>query len=330
MRTLTTTIPVIDLLTFSHDGRQLFAAGTDVPDLRSKPGNQGIDVWDLGDSTEPTGQLFSWALITGLVVNPAGRWLSVGGRDDHGGDEGGVFAFDLAAAEAFHLSPSGGHALAASADGAWVVGVCATANWDCKLTRWRQPAAAAPVPDWNVAVDANTRGRRALRFWVDCVACDPAADRFVCHEFQVGVTVQESVQRITVRDAGTGNPSATLTVPARQVAQLLFTPDGSKLAARSGRAVLVWDAANLDTKPQKALNDSPSHFTGLAFHPSGRFLAATSNDATVKLYDTETWTVSKTYSWKIGKLRSVAFSPDGLLAAAGSDTGRIVVWDVDL
>jgi hypothetical protein len=29
-------------------------------------------------------------------------------------------------------------------------------------------------------------------------------------------------------------------------------------------------------------------------------------------------------------MRSVAFSPDALLAAAGSDTGKVVFWDVDV
>lgn len=77
-------------------------------------------------------------------------------------------------------------------------------------------------------------------------------------------------------------------------------------------------------------NSDAKHFTGVAFHPSGRYLAATSNDATVKLYDTATWTVAHTYTWNIGRMRSVAFSPDGTLAAAGSDTGKIVVWDVDV
>jgi WD40 repeat protein len=71
-------------------------------------------------------------------------------------------------------------------------------------------------------------------------------------------------------------------------------------------------------------------FTGLAFHPSGKYLGATNNDQTVKLYDTQTWELAKTFTWAIGKMRSIAFSPDGTLAAAGSDTGKVVVWDVDL
>jgi WD40 repeat protein len=50
----------------------------------------------------------------------------------------------------------------------------------------------------------------------------------------------------------------------------------------------------------------------------------------VKLYDTSTWEVARTFTWDIGKMRSIAFSRDGALAAAGSDTGKVVVWDVDV
>jgi WD40 repeat protein len=85
------------------------------------------------------------------------------------------------------------------------------------------------------------------------------------------------------------------------------------------------------TAPSRVIrNDKRREFTDFAFHPSGRYLAATSNDATVKLYDTTTWEVARTFTWDIGRMRSIAFSPDGTLAAAGSDTGKVVVWDVDL
>ena len=74
--------------------------------------------------------------------------------------------------------------------------------------------------------------------------------------------------------------------------------------------------------------DDRKYLTDIAFHPSGKYLAATSNDKTVKLYDTATWRLATTFTWNIGRMRSIAFSPDGMLAAVGSDSGKVVVWDV--
>ncbi len=50
----------------------------------------------------------------------------------------------------------------------------------------------------------------------------------------------------------------------------------------------------------------------------------------MKLYDVSTWKLGQAFDWGIGRVLSVAFSPDGMLAAAGGDKGKIVVWDVDL
>ena len=118
------------------------------------------------------------------------------------------------------------------------------------------------------------------------------------------------------------------TSPAVQ--QLIVAPEGRYIAAQFPRTVLVWDTASIERAPVTLKNTSPRAFTGVAFHPSGRYLAATSNDATVKLYDTTTWELARTFTWEIGRMRSIAFSPDGTLAAAGSDTGKVVVWDVDV
>jgi WD40 repeat protein len=106
--------------------------------------------------------------------------------------------------------------------------------------------------------------------------------------------------------------------------------DRRLIAARRGTRVAVYCSDDFSTKLALIRNDSRKEFTGLAFHPSGRFLAATSNDATVKLYDTQSWQMAHAFDWDIGRLRSVAFSPDGMLAAAGGDKGKIVVWDFDL
>jgi WD40 repeat protein len=108
------------------------------------------------------------------------------------------------------------------------------------------------------------------------------------------------------------------------------SPDGSIFVHFKDAQAWVHSTTDF-SKPLVTLRtDSCNEFTGVAFHPSGRFLAVTSNDQTVKLYDTATWQLAHTYTWNIGRMRSIAFSPDGTLAAAGSDTGKVVMWDVDV
>jgi hypothetical protein len=46
-------------LAFAHDGGRLFAAGSNVPDLRHKPGNRGIDFWDLAGGPNPAARLLA-------------------------------------------------------------------------------------------------------------------------------------------------------------------------------------------------------------------------------------------------------------------------------
>ena len=84
-----------------------------------------------------------------------------------------------------------------------------------------------------------------------------------------------------------------------------------------------------DSEPVKRLNTSPKHFTSAAFSRDGTRLATTSNDTAATVWDTTTWEVQRRYEWKIGRLRTVCFAPDGLRCAAGSETGQVVVWDLD-
>jgi len=150
---------------------------------------------------------------------------------------------------------------------------------------------------------------------------------FVLHEYLREGDIDTCF--LVVRSAESGQRLESYACPYASGSSPLASPCGRWLLVNGSKGLAIWSRNDLTSEPHKLSNDNRKHFTDTAFHPSGRLLAATSNDTTVKCYDTTTWPLVRTYSWNIGRLRSIAFSPDGLLAAAGSDTGQIVVWDLE-
>jgi WD40 repeat protein len=111
--------------------------------------------------------------------------------------------------------------------------------------------------------------------------------------------------------------------------QLLMSPAGNQIVARAeGKSFCVWDGPDWEIRREINIGGR-RNLTGLAYHPSGKRLAAACNDETVRVFDTTTWEEVSKFIWKSGRLRSVTYSADGTLAAAGSDTGKVIVWDVD-
>ena len=138
-------------------------------------------------------------------------------------------------------------------------------------------------------------------------------------------------QAIQVRDAADGTVRCKIPHDAADpVEQLAFTADSTKLLARfHGRTVRAWDAETGEPAGEMVHKGRP-FVTGLAVHPSGKAIVTSRNDGTAWFWDPATFRPLRSFDWKVGKLVSVAFSPDGSLAAAGTDRGQVVVWDVDL
>ncbi|MBA4063825.1 MAG: hypothetical protein C0501_08960 [Isosphaera sp.] len=269
----------------------------------------GAFVWDPGSADPPrrclpAGHFYPRALVftpAGGLVRPAGPRL---------------VAVDPATGDRSPLGPVADRSPVndfALADGRVVL---QAGSWHApSLSAWH-PAGDGWRPGWAEDVGGQAGG----------LALSPAGDRLAYLRLR---SYRPWRYELAVRDAATGDPVAARDYPYRSFRRLHFRPDGRQLVAVCEMTLLVWDL-DRDGPPRAVRNDSRKHFTAAAFHPSGRHLFTTSNDTTVTVWDAATWSPVARYTWEVGRLRSVAVSPDGAVAAAGSDKGQVVVWDVDL
>ncbi len=83
-----------------------------------------------------------------------------------------------------------------------------------------------------------------------------------------------------------------------------------------------------DVRPSFYMSDYTGGFTSAAFSPDGKWLATGSVDKTVKIWDTEFWERTATFSGHTGGVTSVMFSPDGKRIASASSDRTIKIWNV--
>ena|SRR5581483_629704 len=133
---------------------------------------------------------------------------------------------------------------------------------------------------------------------------------------------------VILYDVATGEERRRLPVAVKDgSATMAFSPDSRLLAFASGLRLVVWDVVT--GAEVTSFRQKKKYLLGVAFTRDGRYLGTVSNEETVKLWDTSDWRLAREYAWRIGGLKSLAFSPDGMLAAAGGDKNKIVVWDMD-
>jgi WD40 repeat protein len=131
-----------------------------------------------------------------------------------------------------------------------------------------------------------------------------------------------------------------LSISARAVSTLAFSPDGQTLASGSvDGAISLWNA---DTRQLIGLlpNDNTTLVRSVAFSPDGKILASAGNDKQITLWDVATrQPLGSTLSGFTDNVNSIAFSPDGRTLASGSCSehnsqsgicteGEIRFWDV--
>lgn len=105
-----------------------------------------------------------------------------------------------------------------------------------------------------------------------------------------------------------------------------FNPDGSTFAVgdTSGQILVVRTA---DNHVEARLTGNTGAVTSAKFSPDGQWIAASSYDGTVRLWNLATKD-GKVLCGHLSQTNDVAFNPTGRLLASTSNDGHVVVWDL--
>jgi WD40 repeat protein len=114
---------------------------------------------------------------------------------------------------------------------------------------------------------------------------------------------------------------------AKWVFALSFSPDGETLAVGTESSLLLLKEENGKWKPHQQWKDHRNWVTAVTFDRDGQLLASGGEDGSVRVWDARHRRKHplRVFSGRTGPLRSVAFSPDGTVVAAGGVSG-VGLW----
>lgn len=286
--------------------------------------------YSFGDDPENSGE-FAWSIKDGPVHQPHAVAVkkpnALGLFDMHGNV--GEWCHDFLGIAYYAKSPPTDPLGAAPSDQHVIRG----GAWDSAVIDLRSAFRRSYPPFWRFG---------DLGFRVMCVstsigpAATPLADRG--QKPAVGTGSEPMPERPAPPDNDNSakqsqvaaNEIATLKEHAGGVTRVVFHPTLPLLASagKDGR-VLLW---NLDKQTQRQFAKSTVEVWALKFSPNGDLLAFGSRDwwkAQVSFHDLDSSREVKTlgeFKFGGGAVASIAYSPDGLLFAAGQDDGTVRLW----
>lgn len=128
-------------------------------------------------------------------------------------------------------------------------------------------------------------------------------------------------------EALSGICSRTIPHPDSQVNRLCISPDKRFLAAAGHHTIKLYDIKNNNPNAVLTFDGHTNNVTGVAFHCEGKWMVTSSEDGTVKIWDTRSGSVQRNYSHGL-PVNDVVIHPNQGELISCDRGGNVRVWDL--
>ncbi|KAF4551653.1 WD domain-containing protein 20 [Elsinoe fawcettii] len=128
-------------------------------------------------------------------------------------------------------------------------------------------------------------------------------------------------------EALSGICSRTIPHPDSQVNRLCISPDKRFLAAAGHHTVKLYDIKSTNPTAVLTFEGHTSNITGVQFHCEGKWMVTSSEDGTVKIWDTRTGNVQRNYSHGV-PVNDVVIHPNQGELISCDRGGNVRIWDL--
>ncbi|MCP4133158.1 MAG: WD40 repeat domain-containing protein [bacterium] len=118
---------------------------------------------------------------------------------------------------------------------------------------------------------------------------------------------------------------ATLYEHDEFVGSIVFLNDEEFISSSEDERMILWNVN--EEEPEKILTEHDAPVNGLCLDRENHLLASASDDLTIKLWDINSWKVSKTFKGHTDYVSKVAFTGTGRFVSVSSDQ-TVGVWDI--
>lgn len=144
------------------------------------------------------------------------------------------------------------------------------------------------------------------------------------------VVAFDANNRVRLWDVRKGTLLQSLEGYTEELESIAYSSDGTQIAATAdeSKQVFLWTITEVNGNPLPSLKLSvPAPVSAIAYSPDGQFLATGTVTGEIYLWESEGGDMVQQFKESGTPIRSIAFSPEGLLAAGARD-GSIGVWNV--